>query len=219
MNELRTGFSLDGYYMYDDGNRLGVFMKENSGQKYFIYNLELKLEVVDEQFEVARISVKRAIERLPQVENLQRSTSNNMLLYLSITVNTFYNANQVILDLTPVQATKRDLEGRKPIYVVHVNFFVSPARFILYKEGMSGIYGIRHSRSALNELSVLDEKMFPLNFYTFMHGKLPANVLEIISPVNMEYERMVFRFNFSNTFSKTILSNKKNRMFFKVCSP
>jgi len=139
-----------------------------------------------------------------------------MLLYLSITVNTFYNANQVILDLTPVQATKRDLEGRKPIYV---NFFVSPARFILYKEGMSGNYGIRHSRSALNELSVLDEKMFPLNFYTFMHGKLPANVLEIISPVNMEYERMVFRFNFSNTFSKTILSNKKNRMFFKVCSP
>ena len=114
--------------MYDDGNRLGVFMKENSGQKYFIYNLGLKLEVVDEQFEVARISVKRAIERLPQVENLQRSTSNNMLLYLSITVNTFYNANQVILDLTPVQATKRDLEGRKPIYVVHVAHFVDRRR-------------------------------------------------------------------------------------------
>ena len=65
MNELRAGFSLDGYYKYDR-NRLGVFMKENSGHKYFIYNLELKLEVVDEQFEVARISVKRAIERLPQ---------------------------------------------------------------------------------------------------------------------------------------------------------
>ena len=37
-------------------------MKENSGTKYLIYNLELRLEVVvDEQFEVARISMKRAI--------------------------------------------------------------------------------------------------------------------------------------------------------------
>ena len=79
MNELRAGFSLDGYYKYDE-NRLGVFMKENSGHKYLIYNLELKLEVDDEKFEVTRISVKRAIEKLPHVRNVQRTTSNNMLL-------------------------------------------------------------------------------------------------------------------------------------------
>ncbi len=35
MNDLRAGFSLDGYYMYDDGNSIGVFMKENSGHKFF----------------------------------------------------------------------------------------------------------------------------------------------------------------------------------------
>ena len=42
MNELRADFSLDGYYKYD-GNRLGVFMKENGGHKYVIHNLELEV--------------------------------------------------------------------------------------------------------------------------------------------------------------------------------
>ena len=59
-------------------------MKENRGNKYLIFNLELKLEeVVDDKLEVARrTSVKRAIEKFPQVRKLQskdqfqRTTSN-----------------------------------------------------------------------------------------------------------------------------------------------
>jgi len=157
-------------------------------EDYLILKLERKVEIIDNEFEEERTTVKAIIAKLPQV----------------------------ILNLIPVRATKRQVEQKKSIYVVHLNFFVTPARFLLYKEGMSGVYGIRHSRSALNEFSVLEETMFPLNMYSFVHGKLPLDNSEIVFPVNVEYERMVFRFNFSNAFTQTMMRNKKNRMSFKV---
>ena len=77
MNELHKGFVLDGYYEYEDG--LGVFLKEESGEDYLIFKLERKVEVIDNEFEEERTTIKAIISKLPQV----------------------------ILNLIPVRATKR----------------------------------------------------------------------------------------------------------------
>ena len=61
MNELHKGFVLDGYYEYDDG--LGVFLKEESGEDYLIFKLERKVEIIDNEFEEERTTVKAIIAK------------------------------------------------------------------------------------------------------------------------------------------------------------
>jgi hypothetical protein len=82
---------------------------------------------------------------------------------------------------------------------------------------MSDVFGIRHSRNIIDgSYHTLEETFFPMSYYSFCHNRLPKDELELVHPVNVAYERMKFRYAFSNELTVNMLKTKRNRLSFKV---
>ena len=110
MNTIHEGYVLEGYYAYSEG--YGVFLKDSNSHKRIIYKLVVKESVIDAAFENSIIH-KNILRELPQV----------------------------VMEMDPIPATKAsDIESRRLIYVVHVNYFLAPTRFLLFKVIIALLY-------------------------------------------------------------------------------